>query len=144
MEFSFPTRDQALSLWSESTDSRTLDYQRTNPRAYQIMRTHTKKPLEYNSTGARILYTISVKWIEGQTNRFLLLVQETWWWSQSREKSRVQEEGAFSSGNSTVEVIPEKDGGLPLHQNTRGLVEACLRNTPLAVERKKRMRLARY
>ena len=43
MEFSFPTRDKALSLWSESTDSRTLDYQRTNPRGYQIVRTHTKE-----------------------------------------------------------------------------------------------------
>ena len=27
------TRDQALSLWSGSTDSKTLDYQRTNPAA---------------------------------------------------------------------------------------------------------------
>ena len=37
------TRDQALSLWSGSTDSKTLDYQRTNPREYQIVRTHTKE-----------------------------------------------------------------------------------------------------
>ena len=37
------TQDQALSLWSGSTDSKTLDYQRTNPRAYQIVRTHTKE-----------------------------------------------------------------------------------------------------
>ena len=36
-------RDQALSLWSGSTDSKTLDYQRTNPREYQIVRTHTKE-----------------------------------------------------------------------------------------------------
>ena len=36
-------RDQALSLWSGSTDSKTLDYQRTNPWGYQIMRTHTKE-----------------------------------------------------------------------------------------------------
>ena len=35
--------DQALSLWSGSTDSKTLDYQRTNPREYQIVRTHTKE-----------------------------------------------------------------------------------------------------
>ena len=28
--------DQALSLWSRSTDSKTLNYQRTNPREYQI------------------------------------------------------------------------------------------------------------
>ena len=33
MEFSFLARDQALSLWSGSTDSKTLDYQRTNPAA---------------------------------------------------------------------------------------------------------------
>ena len=37
------TRDQALSLWSGSTDSKILDYQRTNPREYQIVRTHTKE-----------------------------------------------------------------------------------------------------
>ena len=36
-------RDQALSLWSGSIDSKTLDYQRTNPRGYQIVRTHTKE-----------------------------------------------------------------------------------------------------
>ena len=37
------TEDKALSLWSGSTDSKTLDYQRTNPREYQIVRTHTRK-----------------------------------------------------------------------------------------------------
>ena len=36
-------RDQALSFWSGSTDSNTLDYQRTNLREYQIERTHTKE-----------------------------------------------------------------------------------------------------
>ena len=36
-------RDQALSLWSGKTDSKTLDYQRTNPRGYQIVRTHIKE-----------------------------------------------------------------------------------------------------
>ena len=36
-------RDQALSFWSGSTDSKTLDYQRTNTREYQIVRTHTKE-----------------------------------------------------------------------------------------------------
>ena len=36
------TQDQALSLWSGSTESNTLDYQRTNPRG-QIVRTHTKE-----------------------------------------------------------------------------------------------------
>ena len=40
---SFGTRDQALSLWSGSTDSKTLDYQITNPREHQIVRTHTKE-----------------------------------------------------------------------------------------------------
>ena len=38
-----PTRDQALSLWSRSPDSKTLDYQRTNPREYQTVRAHTKE-----------------------------------------------------------------------------------------------------
>ena len=33
MESSFLTRDQALNLWSGSTDSKTLDQQRTNPAA---------------------------------------------------------------------------------------------------------------
>ena len=31
MESSFLARDQALSLWSANTDSKTLDYKRTNP-----------------------------------------------------------------------------------------------------------------
>jgi len=35
--------DQALSLWSGSTDSKTLNYQRSNPMEYQIVRTHTKE-----------------------------------------------------------------------------------------------------
>jgi len=33
VESSFLTRDQALSLWSGSTGSKTLDYQRTDPAA---------------------------------------------------------------------------------------------------------------
>jgi len=33
VESSFLTRDQTLSLWSRHTDSKTLDYQRTNPAA---------------------------------------------------------------------------------------------------------------
>ena len=43
VESLFLTRDQTLSLWSGSTDSKTLDYQRTNPTEYQIVRTHTKE-----------------------------------------------------------------------------------------------------
>ena len=50
VESSFLTRDQALSLWSRSTDSKTLDYQRTNPKEYQIKWELTKrKPLEYKT-----------------------------------------------------------------------------------------------
>ena len=37
------TRDQALSLWSGSNDSKTLDNQRTNTREYQIVKTPTKE-----------------------------------------------------------------------------------------------------
>ena len=37
------TQDQAMRLWSWSTDSKSLDYQRTNPREYEIVRTHTKE-----------------------------------------------------------------------------------------------------
>ena len=37
------SRDQALSIWSGSTDSKTLDYQRINPREHQIVRTHTNE-----------------------------------------------------------------------------------------------------
>ena len=33
LESSFLTRDQALSLWSGSTDCKTLEYQRTNSAA---------------------------------------------------------------------------------------------------------------
>ena len=32
-----------------SADSKTLDYQRTNPREYQIVKTHTRKPLDYKT-----------------------------------------------------------------------------------------------
>ena len=49
VESLFLTRDQALSLWSESTDSKFLDHKRTNPREYQIVRIHTKETLEYNT-----------------------------------------------------------------------------------------------
>ena len=43
VESSYLTRDQALTLWCASTNSKTLDYQRTNPREYQIVRTHTNE-----------------------------------------------------------------------------------------------------
>ena len=36
-------RDQALSLWSGNTDSKTLDYWKTHPSEHQIVRTHTKE-----------------------------------------------------------------------------------------------------
>ena len=48
MKCSFLTRDQAPSLWSGSKICKILDYQRTNPREYQIVRTTQMKPLEYN------------------------------------------------------------------------------------------------
>ena len=35
--------------WSGSTDSKSLDYQRTNPREYQIMRLLTREPPEYKA-----------------------------------------------------------------------------------------------
>ena len=37
------TQDQVLSLCSGSTESKTLDNRRTNPREYQIARTSTKE-----------------------------------------------------------------------------------------------------
>ena len=43
VESSFLTRDQTLSLQKRGADSKTLDHQRTNPREYQIVRTHTKE-----------------------------------------------------------------------------------------------------
>ena len=49
MGSSFLTRDQALNLWSGSTDYKTLDYQKTNPREYQIVRTHIKETAEYET-----------------------------------------------------------------------------------------------
>ena len=49
VESSFLTRDQALSFWSGSTDSKTLDYQRNKSREYQIVRTHTKETTEYKT-----------------------------------------------------------------------------------------------
>jgi len=48
VESSFLTRDQALSLWHGSTDFKTLDYQRTNPREHQVELTQ-RKPLEYKT-----------------------------------------------------------------------------------------------
>ena len=45
VESSFLNTDQVLSFWSGRTDSKTLDYQRTNPRENQIMRNHTKKTI---------------------------------------------------------------------------------------------------
>ena len=39
----FLTGNQALRLWSGNTDSKAPDYQRTNPREYQIVRTDTKE-----------------------------------------------------------------------------------------------------
>ena len=41
----YTTRDQALNLWSGNTDFEILDYQRTNPREYQIVRTHTNESI---------------------------------------------------------------------------------------------------
>ena len=43
MEYSFLTRGRALRLWTGSTDSKTLGYQRTSPGECQIVRTHTKE-----------------------------------------------------------------------------------------------------
>ena len=37
------TQDQALSLWSGSKNSKALDYLRTNPREYKIVRTHAEE-----------------------------------------------------------------------------------------------------
>ena len=48
MESLFLT-NQSLSLWSGSTDSKTLDYQRNKSREYQIVRTHTKETTEYKT-----------------------------------------------------------------------------------------------
>ena len=43
MKSSFLSRHQALSLWSGSSDSKTLDYQRNNHMEYQIVRSYTKE-----------------------------------------------------------------------------------------------------
>jgi len=59
VEYSFLTRDHALSLWTWSTDSKTLDYQRTNPGGYQIVRTHTKETNIY-------IYQLRTKLIKPQ------------------------------------------------------------------------------
>ena len=44
-----PLWDKALSLWSGSSDSKTLDYQTTNSREYQIVRTHIKDTSWYKT-----------------------------------------------------------------------------------------------
>jgi len=44
VDSSFLARDQTLILWSQNTDSKTLDHQRTpNSRDYQLVRTPTKE-----------------------------------------------------------------------------------------------------
>ena len=43
VESLIPTRDQALSLWGGSSDSKIPDYQRANHREHQIVRTHIKE-----------------------------------------------------------------------------------------------------
>ena len=48
MESSFLTKDQTLSLRSGNTDSKTLDYKRTDLMEHQIVRTQ-RKPLEYKT-----------------------------------------------------------------------------------------------
>ena len=45
----FLTRDQALSLWSGNTDSKTLDNERINPREDQIVELTQRKPLQYKT-----------------------------------------------------------------------------------------------
>ena len=59
MESLFLTGDQALSLWSGNTDSKTLDYQRINPRDCFIA-TCKRVKLEHFLTP----YT-KIKWIKG-------------------------------------------------------------------------------
>ena len=49
MKSSFLTRDQTLSIWSGSTESKTLDYHRNNRREHLVLRTHTKKTTEYKT-----------------------------------------------------------------------------------------------
>ena len=49
MKSTILTRDQVPDLWSRDTDSKTLDYQRTNCREYPTVRTHKRKPLEYKT-----------------------------------------------------------------------------------------------
>ena len=44
------TWGQILSLWGGSTDSKTPGYKRTNPREYQIVRTHTKETISPKKT----------------------------------------------------------------------------------------------
>ena len=43
VESLYLTRDQALSICRGSTDSKSLEYQRTHPREYQKVRTHTNE-----------------------------------------------------------------------------------------------------
>ena len=43
VESSFLNTDHVLSFWGGSTDSKTLDYQRINPRENKIVSNHTKE-----------------------------------------------------------------------------------------------------
>jgi len=67
VESSFLTRGQALSLWSGSTKSRTLDYQKTNPAAKSLQSCLTLcDPIDSSLPGSPvpgILQARTLEWV---------------------------------------------------------------------------------
>ena len=80
IESSFLTRDQTLGLWSGKNDSKALDYQRTNPREYQIVRTHTKE----------------IAWVQdpASPNHQWHPVQDAWSKQQTKQKHKLTHQQA--------------------------------------------------
>ena len=111
MESSFLTRDQALSLESGSTDPKTLDFQRTNPREYQIVRTHTKE----------------TTWILTSPNHQLHPVQDS--------SSKQQTKQKYKPNHQQAGLPPLS--ALPIRGKSESEVTQSLRATPWKTNKQK-------
>ena len=91
MEPSFLTRDQALSLWRRGTDSKTLDYQRTNPAAAAAKSPQSCptlcNPTEGSPTGSPVPGILQARTLESVAISFF----NAWRWKvKVKSLSRVQ------------------------------------------------------
>ena len=110
MESSFLIRDQAPSFWSGSTDSKTLDYQRTNPREYQIVRTHTKETWQNPTTSSSLCRTPHLN--NKQTKKYKPNHQQT---GLAPHSAWPSEEKQASKQKNSAQISPYRE----LTQTTR-------------------------